>query len=99
MKYQPKFKAKEPTNKEEKLICELSKDLHDCSFAYIKLNAPSCKDHEVFITLRDGALAFAGQTIHALLAVMADNTEKFGFLKECQDIFNSYIQQASEDIK
>jgi hypothetical protein len=98
MKYQPKFKITDPKTKEEKLICELTKDLHEVQKAFVRLNQ-SCTNNEIFITLRDASLGFAGQTITGLLELMLDNSEKFFFLKECQDIFNCYIQQASENIK
>ena len=96
MKYQPKFK--EPKNKEEKLICELSKNLHETAHVFINLNKYTCGDNEIFIVLRDGSLAFAGQTIDALVRVMADESQKLLFLKECQDIFNCYIEQASNGL-
>lgn len=96
MKYRPKFK--EPKNKEEKLICELVKMLHETVFAYINLNKANCKDNEIFITIRDAAMGFAGQTIDALVNIMVDDSQKMAFLKECQDILSNYIQQTSERI-
>ena len=98
MKYQPKFKKDNPQNKEEKLICELVNNLFDVQKAFVRLNQ-DCKDHEIFIVMRDGSLGFAGQTIRALLDLMVNNSQKLFFLKECQDIFNSYIHEASENIK
>jgi hypothetical protein len=98
MKYQPKFKITDPKTKEEKLICELAKDLHDVQKVFVNLNQ-NCTDHEIFITLRDGSLAFAGETISGLLELMIDNSQKIFFIKECQDIFNAYMQQASSRIK
>ncbi|HMG15029.1 MAG TPA: hypothetical protein VK590_06265, partial [Saprospiraceae bacterium] len=78
---------------------EFAKNLHDTAHAHIKLNLSSCNDFEIFITLRDGALAFAGQTIGALMMVIAKQEQKLTFIKECQDIFNCYIQQSLEKIK
>lgn len=98
MKYQPKFSKDNPQNKEEKFICELQKDLFDVQKAFIRLNQ-ICTDHEIFLVLRDSALAFAAQSIDALMQLMVENDHKILFLKECQDIFNCYIQQSSGKIK
>ncbi len=98
MKYQPRFKITDPKTKEEKLICELAKHLHDVQKVFVKLNQ-NCTDQEMFLIIRDASIAFTGQTITGLLELMADKSQKPIFLKECQDIFNSYIQQASENIK
>lgn len=99
MKYKPKFKRDNPETKEEKLICELQKYLHDSTVAFININRATCTDNEIFITIRDGALAYVGQTIEALLSLMACKNEKPLFLKECQDIFNRYIEQAFNSIE
>lgn len=98
MKYQPRFKGNNPSNKEEKIIVQICKDLHELMRANIRLNQ-DLTDHQIFLVLRDSAVAFAGQSIEALIKLMTENDQKFLFLKECQDIFNCYIQQASETIK
>lgn len=99
MQYQPKFRRNQPKTKEENLIIEISNNLHDIAVCFIRANLPNCTDNEIFITLRDGVMAFAGETCEALTKVMVDPTQKMIFLKECQDIFNCYIQQAAEAIK
>lgn len=98
MKYQPRFKRSNPENREEKLIVELCKVLQETTMAHIRLNQ-SFTDQEIFITLRDGAIGYAGQTVEALTRLMADTSQIPIFLKECQDIFNSYINEALENFK
>jgi len=97
MKYRPKFKK--PESREEVLICALVKRLHDTVEEYIKDKRGHCSDSEIFITIRDGVLAFAGQQIEALTNVMADNLQKPVFLKECQTIIGQYLQQTFETMK
>ncbi len=98
MKYQPKFKRNNPTCKEEEVICQISKDLHQTMMTSIRLNK-DLNDNQLFVILRDSALAFSAQTLEGLLKLMVENDQKVIFLKECQHIFNCYIQQASETIK
>lgn len=92
MKFKVKFK--QPRNKEEKLIRELCDSLNEAMVSYIKLNKSNCSTEEIFITLRDGVLAFSGLTIDALKNIMDDKSQIPIFLKECQYIFNCYIEQA-----
>jgi hypothetical protein len=98
MKYQPKFKRNNPTCKEDEVICEISENLHQTMMASIRMNQ-DLTDNQIFGILRNAALSFSGQTIGGLLKLMTVQDQKFIFLKECQDIFNCYIQQALETIK
>jgi hypothetical protein len=97
MKYNPKFKRNDPKTKEEKLIVEICADLHEISKTHIRINQ-DCTDHELFLILRDSAIGFAGQSIEALAHLMADPIQVVSFLKECQDIFNCYIDQTLESL-
>lgn len=96
MKYQPYFV--EAKTKEEKLIVELSKNLQDTMFAHIQLNMSYCTEHEIFLTLRGGSINFVVQTICALLHCLSDNLQKPIFLRECQSMFNSCIEEKLKEL-
>jgi hypothetical protein len=99
MTYRYKFKRDDANTKEENLVVELHKLLAETTEVFVNLNRQSCSNGEIFVTIRDGTLSHAGHTIKSLLTLMKDDSQKHIFLKECQEVFNLYIQQASEKIK
>lgn len=92
----PKFNKKNPVKKDEKLICELTMSLDETMKAFIRLNKFEVFDKELFIILRDSALAYAGQTIEMLARMLADKTQIPDFVKEAHDIFNCYLQEVRD---
>lgn len=94
MEFNPKFKLSDPTNKEEKLIAEYIDNLNQVSIAHIQLNIASFKDHEIFITLRDGAIGFAGTQLQALVRMMSDKSQIPFFIEEAERIFKCYLREA-----
>lgn len=94
MKFNPKFKIGDIQNKEEKLISEYIRNLHEVSKAHINLNKASFNDNEIFNTLIDGAIGFAGTQIQALVKVMADKSQIPFFIEEAERLFKCYLIEA-----
>lgn len=91
----PKFRTGEAKTPQEKLILELVSYLHDNVTAFIKLNRNTFTDKEIFLCIRDGALAFVAQTIEALIQLIQDEKGRESFLEECQEMFYSYMERIS----
>ncbi len=98
-KKQPSFRLNAPQTKQEKLIAELHKTLGECERIFINLNITSCTDEEIFLILRDGSISHACYTVEALTEVLIDKSQVQRFLKECQTIFNCYIERLLEKTK
>lgn len=100
MKFNPKetrFKFSNPKTKEQKLIVELTNNLHDLTKEFIRLNQSGISGEDVFEIIRDSALCYTLQTIHALSSVMKYKSQIPEFLTECEDIFKAYMNHILED--
>lgn len=88
----PKFKTNDPKNKEEKLICELIKDLNDVTHVFVKLNNPGIVTNETFVVLRDASIGYAGAMVRDLASLLDSHKSQEIFLDEAKEIFNAYIE-------
>lgn len=101
MQYKPMpcFDKRNPQNEQEKLISGLAKDLHDVMIVFINLNCITHDPSTIFTVLRDSSMAYCGETLYALTKMMAVKSQIPDFLKECQNIFNCYVQKVLEDLE
>lgn len=99
MKPQPKFELKNPSNKEEKLIVELIKDLNEVTHVFMKLNNPGIVTQEIFVVLRDASIGYAGAIVRDLIKILIKKDQKIEFCEEAKRIFNCYMDQIKEDFK
>lgn len=95
----PRFEAKNPSNREEKLIMELIKDLDEVTHVFIKLNNPGNVTKETFVILRDAAIGYAGGMVRDLTKLLKDKSMVHEFTEEAKNIFFCYIDQVREDLK
>jgi len=91
MRTQPKFKRKNPTNKEEKLIVEMVSSLDETTRTFMELHNPGIVTHETFFILRDAAIGYAGGMIRDLAKLLSHQDNKMEFLEESKRIFNCYM--------
>lgn len=99
MKKYPRFEANNPSNREEKLIMELIKDLNEVTHVFVKLNNPGNVTKETFVVLRDAAIGYAGAMVRDLTKLLKDKNMVPEFTEEAKNIFCSYIDQVREDLK
>lgn len=95
----PKFLPSEAKTKEEKLIIELETDLYHTMTGFISLNKSNMEIHELFSVIKDGSLAYVGRVALVLARMLSDKKEMPRLLKEIEDIFDCYIQQAKETME
>lgn len=89
----PKFDKRNPNGKEQKLIIELASDLMSVTKAFITLNKLDTDDHTLFLVLRDGSMAAAGQIIGFLAEMLARKESVPKFTDEARRIFDCYLKQ------
>jgi hypothetical protein len=87
----PHFDRKNPSSNEEKLIAELVKDLDDVTTGFMKLNCPGIITQEIFVVLRDAAIAYAGHMLVDLRKILISKEQHKLFDEEAVGIFKSYL--------
>lgn len=90
---QPKFEFNNPSNKEEKLIVELIKNLDDVTYAFIKLNHSGNITHEMFVILRDASIGYAGAMIRDLAKILSNKEQIISFIQEAKIIYMAYMDE------
>lgn len=93
-----KFKRNNPTNNEEKLICELKKNLDEVTHVFIQLNNPGIVTKEIFEVLRDGSIAYCGGMIRDLGKLLSNKNQIGDFIKEAKRIFNAYMNEIENNV-
>jgi len=95
----PKFDKRNPETQDQKLILELVKDLMDVTKAFVELNKANLLDHDLFLILRDGSVAFAGQSLGFLAEMLGQKDQVPLFTDEAKKMFNCYMQQINMESK
>lgn len=88
-----------PYNKEEKLICELIKDLDATTQAFVNLHHSGNITHELFVILRDASIGYSGAMVRDLAVLLANREQIIPFLKEAKRIYLAYINQLMKRLK
>ncbi len=94
----PKFKINEPSNKEEKLIGELMRDLDATTHAFMKINHSGTITHEMFVILRDASIGYSGAMVRDLAKLLASRDQVIPFLEEAKRIYLAYINELMRDL-
>jgi hypothetical protein len=92
----PSFDKKNPQTKQHKLIIELTNNLIDTMKVFIGLNKLTTESHDLFLIMRDGALAYAAQTMEVLVSMLADKSEIPKFIQEARNILDAYFKHLEE---
>jgi hypothetical protein len=95
----PKFKFDNATGKEQKLIVELVKDLNETTTAFINLNYQGNLTTEMFVILRDSALAYCLSIIFDLTKMLANKSQINEFLEENREMFDAYMENIRKALK
>lgn len=86
-----KFRAGDAKTPEERMSVEYAQILSETTKGFINLNQASADQHDIFLALRHGGLAFMGYHLQALYDMLQDPRQKPEFLQQARDLFEDYM--------
>jgi hypothetical protein len=89
------FKNNNPTNREEKLILELRKNINEVIDTFVRVNFDSNKPitNEMFVVLRDAAMNWSAEFLRELGSYVVGKDKLKEFIEESKKIFIKQIEQ------
>lgn len=88
----PRFEITTPKTKEEKLIVELVTELDKVTLAFVRKHCPGNLTEQMFMILRDAALAYMSSMLWDLIKSLALKEQKGLFVDEAEAIFKCYME-------